>query len=491
MTSAKGFNEDRTQWAQYFEPVYEALRLTRAGLSQETTLLGFAGAPWTLATYLAAGAGGDEQKAAKLWAYRDPEGFGYLLDILAECVAFHLIRQIDAGADAVQIFDSWASGLPPALFERAVITPTKKIVDQVRAARPGAKIIGFPRAATLAGYQAYVQAVGVDAVSLDTSAPMDWAAKNLNCAIQGNLDPIVLIAGGAALDEAVDDILEACDGEAAYLQSGSRHPARNAHRPCRTAPEAYSRPKPIHEIGSRPVQSGRAGFSGSGAAFPAQSVFRSRHHQPARIFRIPLGAADFQAPRPIATRNLCPDRRALADLRRNPQAGRCAGSGAVRRGVEAKAFVAMRYWHPFSDGAARAVKAFDADKIVLLPLYPQYSTTTTASSLKDWARAAKKAGLTAPTAHVCCYPTEAGFVAATVAHIRQAMAGARGDISYRLLLSAHGLPKRTIQKRRSLSAPCGTKRGGDHRGAGHAGAGRTGLVSKPRRAAGMDRARHR
>ena len=115
-------------------------------------------------------------------------------------------------------------------------------------------------------------------------------------------------------------------------------------------------------------------------------------------------------------------------------------------GVEAKAFVAMRYWHPFSDGAARAVKAFDADKIVLLPLCPQYSTTTTASSLKDWARAAKKAGLTVPTAHVCCYPTEPGFVAATVAHIRQAMAGARSDISYRLLLSAHGLPKRTIQK---------------------------------------------
>ena len=213
VTSAKGFNEDHEAWAGYFEPVYEALRLTRAGLGSETTLLGFAGAPWTLATYLAAGAGGDEQKAAKLWAYRDPEGFGYLLDILAECVAFHLIRQIDAGADAVQIFDSWASGLPPHLFSRVVIVPTKKIVDQVRAARPGAKIIGFPRASTLAGYEAYAQAVGVDAVSLDTSAPLRWAAKNLPGAIQGNLDPIVLIAGGAALDKAVDDILEAIQGK--------------------------------------------------------------------------------------------------------------------------------------------------------------------------------------------------------------------------------------------------------------------------------------
>jgi uroporphyrinogen decarboxylase len=220
VTTARGFNEDRAQWASYFEPVYEALRLTRAGLPPETTLLGFAGAPWTLATYLAAGAGGDEQKAAKLWAYRDPEGFGYLLDILGECVAFHLIRQIDAGADAVQIFDSWASGLPVALFERVVVNPTKKIVAAVRSARPDARIIGFPRAATLAGYEIYVQATGVDAVSLDTAAPMRWAAENLGCALQGNLDPIALIAGGAALDQAVDNILEAIAGRAHIFNLG-------------------------------------------------------------------------------------------------------------------------------------------------------------------------------------------------------------------------------------------------------------------------------
>jgi uroporphyrinogen decarboxylase len=212
VTTARGFVEDREAWARYFEPVYEALRLTRAGLSEGTTLLGFAGAPWTLATYLAAGAGGDEQKAAKLWAYSDPQGFETLLDILGECVAFHLIRQIDAGADAVQIFDSWASGLPAALFEKVVVAPTRKIVQAVRAARPDARIIGFPRAATLAGYEGYARETGVDAVSLDTAAPMRWAAKNLACVIQGNLDPIVLIAGGAALDRAVDEILEAMAG---------------------------------------------------------------------------------------------------------------------------------------------------------------------------------------------------------------------------------------------------------------------------------------
>ncbi len=115
-------------------------------------------------------------------------------------------------------------------------------------------------------------------------------------------------------------------------------------------------------------------------------------------------------------------------------------------GLEAKAFVAMRYWHPFSRGAAQAVKAFKPDKIVLLPLYPQYSTTTTASSLKDWTRSAKKMRLAIPTSRVCCYPQETGFVAAAAARIREAMADAPGNISYRLLLSAHGLPKRIVQK---------------------------------------------
>ena len=115
-------------------------------------------------------------------------------------------------------------------------------------------------------------------------------------------------------------------------------------------------------------------------------------------------------------------------------------------GVEAKAFVAMRCWHPFSDGAARAAKAFAPDQIVLLPLYPQYSTTTSASSLKDWARAAKKAGLKAQTSRVCCYPYEPGFVAGMAARIGEVAGGLKPGISYRLLLSAHGLPKRTIAK---------------------------------------------
>ena len=118
----------------------------------------------------------------------------------------------------------------------------------------------------------------------------------------------------------------------------------------------------------------------------------------------------------------------------------------AERGVEAKSFIAMRCWHPFSDGAAAAVKAWGADRIVLLPLYPQFSTTTTASSFKDWDRAAKKAGLTAPSVRMGCYPDHKDFIAAESALIHDAFKRRRSDVDYRLLLSAHGLPKRTILK---------------------------------------------
>jgi uroporphyrinogen decarboxylase len=202
---------EETTWTQKLAPCYEALRLVRGRLDKDRALLGFAGAPWTLATYLAEGGGSRDQLAAKLWGYRDGSEFSRLLEILGDCVAHHLIAQIDVGADAVQLFDSWASGLTPACFRDWVIAPTKHIVDVVKAARPEARIIGFPRGATCQGYEAYARGTGVDAVSLDTAVAMDWAADVIgsHATIQGNLDPIALVAGGAPLRNAVECILNA------------------------------------------------------------------------------------------------------------------------------------------------------------------------------------------------------------------------------------------------------------------------------------------
>lgn len=205
--------EDR--WARRLAPVYEALRLVRAALDERTTLLGFAGAPWTLATYMAEGSGSSDQRAAKLWGYSRPQEFATLLAALERCVAVHLIAQLEAGAEAVQIFDSWASGLPPREFAAWVVEPTKRIVDSVRKHVSGAKIIGFPRGATLQGYERYARETGVNAVSIDTAVPPRWAAQTLGSTVvlQGNLDPLALVAGGETLDRAVDEILDAMKGK--------------------------------------------------------------------------------------------------------------------------------------------------------------------------------------------------------------------------------------------------------------------------------------
>ena len=214
VSSVSELDDNRATWREKLEPAYETLRLVRPQLPAGTALLGFAGAPWTLATYMAAGRGGDEQRAAKLWGYRDPESFTALLELIGDCVAEHLIAQIEGGTDAVQIFDSWAGGLPDRQFEDWVIAPTKRIVEKVRIAQPHARIIGFPRAATLQGYLRYSQGTGLNAVSLDTGAPFAWAVENMprNVALQGNLDPVALIAGGTALTKHVDDILDAARG---------------------------------------------------------------------------------------------------------------------------------------------------------------------------------------------------------------------------------------------------------------------------------------
>lgn len=209
--SATVLEADPACWRTRLAPSYEALAMVRAKLDPGKALLGFAGAPWTLASYMAEGGGSPDQRAAKLWGYRDPTGFAEFLSRIGDCVAEHLIAQIDAGADAVQIFDSWASGLTESCFADWVVGPTRRVVDLVRARQPKARIIGFPRAATLEGYARYARGTGVDGVSLDTSMPLKWAVETMGgqLALQGILDPIVLIAGGAALEKAVDHILAA------------------------------------------------------------------------------------------------------------------------------------------------------------------------------------------------------------------------------------------------------------------------------------------
>ncbi|MER9416029.1 uroporphyrinogen decarboxylase [Mesorhizobium sp. M0306] len=191
------------------EPVYETVRRLRARLPDETTLIGFCGAPWTVATYMIAGHGTPDQAPARLFAYREPAAFLRLLMVLADHSAAYLIRQIDAGADAVQIFDSWSGVLDEASFELFCVQPVAEIVRQVKAAHPDVPIIGFPKGAG-DHYRSYRQKTGVAGLGLDWTVPLSTAKElQRDGAVQGNLDPLRLVAGGKALGDGVAAILKA------------------------------------------------------------------------------------------------------------------------------------------------------------------------------------------------------------------------------------------------------------------------------------------
>lgn len=201
--------EDSDRFHRHLEPVYETVRRLRVELRAETTLLGFCGAPWTVATYMIAGHGTPDQAPARLATFRHPAEMARLLDLVAARSAEYLIRQIDAGADAVQIFDSWSGVLDEAAFDACCVAPVRKIVERVRAAHPDTPIIGFPKGAGSL-YDTYRQKTGVTALGLDWSVPLSQARRlQADGAVQGNLDPLRLVAGGKALEEGVDRILEA------------------------------------------------------------------------------------------------------------------------------------------------------------------------------------------------------------------------------------------------------------------------------------------
>ncbi|CDX37317.1 uroporphyrinogen decarboxylase [Mesorhizobium plurifarium] len=194
------------------EPVYETVRRLRVKLPGETTLLGFCGAPWTVATYMIAGHGTPDQGPARLFAYREPEAFARLLKTLANHSAAYLIRQIEAGADAVQIFDSWSGVLDEPSFEAFCVEPVAEIVRQVKAVHPNVPVIGFPKGAG-ERYRDYRKKTGIAGLGLDWTVPLSMA-KDLqrDGAVQGNLDPLRLVAGGKALADGVDAILRTLGG---------------------------------------------------------------------------------------------------------------------------------------------------------------------------------------------------------------------------------------------------------------------------------------
>src|SRR5690554_505838 len=199
---------DPGRMEERLQPVFATVSLLRRSLPPETSLIGFAGAPWTVASYMIEGGSTRDFFKAKRWAYSDPQGFSQLIELLVDATSGYLLAQIEAGAEAIQIFDSWAGVWPEAEFRRWCLAPAREIIERVKTVHPEVPIILFPRGAGPLYADVAAQA-GADALSLDTTMPLQWAAETLQpkVALQGNLDPAVLLVGGKAQAEAVERIL--------------------------------------------------------------------------------------------------------------------------------------------------------------------------------------------------------------------------------------------------------------------------------------------
>lgn len=199
---------DLSKINQILSPIYETLKLVKSKLDIEkfdnTTLIGFAGSPWTVACYMVEGGGSKTFDKTKKWAYGDPNNFQKLIDIVTEATIDYLCKQIEAGAEALQVFDSWSGILDKENFKKWVITPTAKIVKSVKASYPDIKIVGFPREAGFY-YADYATNTGIDALGIDFSSDLDNLPKNIP--LQGNLDPSYLLVGGDVMIKAADAIL--------------------------------------------------------------------------------------------------------------------------------------------------------------------------------------------------------------------------------------------------------------------------------------------
>ena len=399
------------------DPVYEALGNVKTALQTEgfdnTALIGFAGAPWTVATYMVEGGSSRDFMKTKLMAYQDPEGFSALMNMLVEATATYLINQINAGAEAVQIFDSWAGALDADGFKRWCVQPTRQIVEMIRAAHPHTPIIGFPKGAGY-NYLSYAHNTGVTAIGLDQHAPTDWAARALQSLVpvQGNLDPFVLMAGGDALVLAVEKIMSDLSGGPFIFNLGGPD-SKNAIQPFLMNffmdKNIISLPIPFRCI-------------------LANMISKKRSKREAGESYGELG-----------------DKSPLLE-NTNKQA-KALEKALKGRDKKFKTFVCMRYWHPMEPQVVREVRDWGADKIVLLPLYPQFSTTTTKSSLEQWNKALHQAGMNIPSSMVCCYHANDGFVKASAENIRMQYDQAIKDgfDNPRVLFSAHGLPEKIIK----------------------------------------------
>ena len=440
----RNFDPDRV--AGHCAPVYEAVSAVRAALAPEKTLIGFAGGPWTVATYAVEGGSSRNFEIVKDWMWRDPSGFGRLIDMLTTATIGHLSRQIEAGADCVQIFESWAGVLAEPEFHRYVVAPTRWIVEALRARYPVTPVIGFPRGAG----RLIEDYVGGDRGRSDRPryrVPLAQAQQiQRSVPVQGNLDPLLLVAGGPALAERIGEIKSGLAGGSAHFQPGPRHRAAN---PARSRCRAGCNPagRRMSDYGGYPVQSRRADLAGFGQAVPVQPVQRqgrssARRSRSAGCWRSWFPDGGRRSPgksTPIWAVNRRSTRKRIA--RRWRWKRLCANGWGRRRRRPFTSSCAIGAggpgpWRANWRSAESAVPSFCHSIRSSRPRRRLPRFVNGAAMQRQTASGRQRAAS-------AVYPVNRGFVAAAADRIRDALAGHTGEAP-RILFSAHGLPEKAI-----------------------------------------------
>ncbi len=410
-------------------PVYEALRQIKSKLGPQTALIGFAGAPFTVAAYMIDGRGGGFAET-RIWAKHSPQALDTLIDKLVDATVLHLSNQIDAGAEVVQLFDSWAGLLThEESFERWILKPTAKIAAALKAKHPETPIIGFPREAPLSLLRRYAEETGVNAISLSYTVDLQWAADNIppHVVLQGNLHPDILVNGGRELESGVRAILKYAKMRPWIFNLG--------HGIEKETPIAHVE-QLINLVRGRLMRVAIVLLNlGAPTSLEEVEPFLFNLFNDPAIIRLPWPV------RPLLAKLLAKKRTPIAreiytrlgggsPLLANTKEQAIALEKAL--GENFKTFITMRYTSPRAAEVRSQIEAYNPDQTILLPLYPQFSSTTTASSLRDLALKNAKT--------ICCYPTQDAFITAQAELIKPHLTE-----NARILFSAHGLPEKIVK----------------------------------------------
>ncbi|KAJ6644966.1 Uroporphyrinogen decarboxylase, partial [Pseudolycoriella hygida] len=426
--------------------IYEIIKKVKDKLPANKALIGFAGSPWTLMTYMLEGRGKQNFQISKTFIYKNNDLAQELVDFLTEKTIIHLIGQIEAGVDLIQLFDSWAGVLGEEEYDQFVVQPTKKIVQNLRQKFPSLPIIGFPKGSGFL-YENYIDKTEVDAISADQFVPVNvmknWSKKII---VQGNLDPFILLTNKQLIERKVRELMVNFKEKNFIFNLGHgilpETPVENL---------IVLENLPI-EIIKKKVAIVLLNLGGPSSLREVKQFLFNLFYDRAIInFPNPLRfivAKLISNIREKKSQQLYSLIGGKSPILQETEFQRLAITKKLKQVLseDFKTFIAMRYSSPTSQEVVDSIIEYNPSEIILLPLYPQFSTTTTKSSIEDFITTLGKNKFnTVPVKAICCYPMEGDFISSHSQAIKQSLENLKNKKNYRILFSAHSLPKKIIK----------------------------------------------